>query len=88
MNIVEIENTLNEVEESIKNIRNQVDSIKAEPCVKGTHSFNVVGIISMERLMQEYIQYALEQCHGNQSQCAELLGWSRSTLWRNLKTEQ
>ncbi len=36
----------------------------------------------------EYIQYVLEQCHGNRTQAAQILGIDRVSLWRKLKKYQ
>ena len=42
-------------------------------------------IASLEEQEREYIQWALEQAHGNQTLAAQMLGIDRVSLWRKLK---
>ena len=42
-------------------------------------------VIPLEQMEQEHVQRAVEQCHGNMSRTAEMLGITRQTLYKKLK---
>ena len=42
-------------------------------------------VVSLEEQEREYIQWVLEQAHGNQTLAAQMLGIDRVSLWRKLK---
>jgi DNA-binding NtrC family response regulator len=42
-------------------------------------------VIPLEELERDYIQWVLEEAHGNQTQAAQMLGIDRVSLWRKLK---
>lgn len=42
-------------------------------------------VIPLEQMVQEHVQRAVEQCHGNMSRTAEMLGITRQTLYKKLK---
>lgn len=42
-------------------------------------------VVPLEQMEQEHVQRAMEQCHGNVSRAAELLGITRQTLYKKLK---
>ena len=39
----------------------------------------------LDQVEQEHVQRAVEQCHGNVSRAAEMLGITRQTLYKKLK---
>ena len=47
---------------------------------------NRVGV-PLDKLEQQHVHRVVEQCHGNMSRAAELLGITRQTLYRKLKTD-
>lgn len=42
-------------------------------------------VMSLDQVEQEHVQRAVEQCHGNVSRAAEMLGITRQTLYKKLK---
>ena len=50
--------------------------------------FIINGILPLDEMIDRYINYVLDKCDGNQTVCAELLGRSRSTLWRMLSNKE
>lgn len=42
-------------------------------------------VIPLEQMVQEHVQRAVDQCHGNMSRTAEMLGITRQTLYKKLK---
>ena len=42
-------------------------------------------VIPLEQMEQEHVQRAVDQCHGNMSRTAEMLGITRQTLYKKLK---
>ncbi|OGT88592.1 MAG: Fis family transcriptional regulator [Gammaproteobacteria bacterium RIFOXYA12_FULL_61_12] len=42
-------------------------------------------VMPLEELERDYIQWVLEEAHGNQTQAAQMLGIDRVSLWRKLK---
>ncbi|WP_308242366.1 response regulator [uncultured Prevotella sp.] len=42
-------------------------------------------VLPLEQMEQEHVQRAVEQCHGNMSRAAEMLGITRQTLYKKLK---
>ena len=42
-------------------------------------------VLPLEQMEQEHVQRAMEQCHGNMSQTAKMLGITRQTLYKKLK---
>ena len=42
-------------------------------------------VVPLEQMEQEHVQRAVEQCYGNVSRAAELLGITRQTLYKKLK---
>lgn len=42
-------------------------------------------VIPLEQMEQEHVQRAVDQCHGNISRTAEMLGITRQTLYKKLK---
>lgn len=42
-------------------------------------------VIPLDQVEQEHVQRAVEQCHGNVSRAAEMLGITRQTLYKKLK---
>jgi len=55
--------------------------------MRSTSSFAAKGAKSAEELNKEYAEKVLEQYGGNRSRAAEVLGISRTGLWRILKEE-
>lgn len=84
MSITQFEKTLKILEASIGKLRFELDAVKQNSSIDFNVQFTVLGCITLESLTQQYIQYAMNQCNGNQTQCAKLLGISRSSLWRHL----
>lgn len=44
-------------------------------------------VVPLDKLEQQHVHRVVEQCHGNMSRAAELLGITRQTLYRKLKTD-
>ncbi len=44
---------------------------------------NENGLISIDLLTKSYTSYVLARCGNNATKASEILGISRSTLWRN-----
>ena len=42
-------------------------------------------VMPLDQVEQEHVQRAVEQCHGNVSRAAEMLGITRQTLYKKLK---
>ena len=42
-------------------------------------------VVTLDKLEQQHVHRVVEQCHGNMSKAAELLGITRQTLYRKLK---
>lgn len=42
-------------------------------------------VIPLEQMEQEHVQRAVDQCHGNMSRTAKMLGITRQTLYKKLK---
>lgn len=42
-------------------------------------------VVTLDKLEQQYVHRVVEQCHGNMSKTAELLGITRQTLYRKLR---
>lgn len=42
-------------------------------------------VVTLDKLEQQHVHRVVEQCHGNISKAAELLGITRQTLYRKLK---
>lgn len=42
-------------------------------------------VVPLDQMEQEYVQRAVEQCRGNMSKAAEMLGITRQTLYKKLK---
>lgn len=42
-------------------------------------------VIPLEQMEQEHVRRAVDQCHGNMSRTAEMLGITRQTLYKKLK---
>lgn len=45
-------------------------------------------VIPLEQMEQEHVQRAVDQCHGNMSRTAEMLGITRQTLYKKLKKKK
>ena len=43
------------------------------------------GVVPLDQMEQEHVQRAVEQCRGNMSKAAEMLGITRQTLYKKLK---
>ncbi|MEN8175002.1 MAG: sigma-54 dependent transcriptional regulator [Pseudomonadota bacterium] len=46
------------------------------------------GSPTLQELERHYVLRVLEQCHGNRTRAAEILGIDKSTLWRKLQSYQ
>ena len=44
-------------------------------------------VVPLDKMEQQHVHRVVEQCHGNMSRAAELLGITRQTLYRKLKTD-
>ena len=44
-------------------------------------------VVPLDKLEQQHVHRVVEQCHDNMSRAAELLGITRQTLYRKLKTD-
>ena len=44
-------------------------------------------VVPLEKMEQQHVHRVVEQCHSNMSRAAELLGITRQTLYRKLKTD-
>ena len=42
-------------------------------------------VVTLDKLEQQHVHRVLEQCHGNMSKAAKLLGITRQTLYRKLR---
>lgn len=42
-------------------------------------------VVTLDKLEQQHVHRVVEQCHGNMSKAAELLGITRQTLYRKLR---
>lgn len=42
-------------------------------------------VVTLDKLEQQHVHRVVDQCHGNMSKAAELLGITRQTLYRKLK---
>lgn len=42
-------------------------------------------VVTLDKLEQQHVHCVVEQCHGNMSKAAELLGITRQTLYRKLR---
>lgn len=42
-------------------------------------------VVTLDKLEQQHVHRVVEQCHGNMSKAAKLLGITRQTLYRKLK---
>lgn len=42
-------------------------------------------VVTLDKLEQQHVHRVVEQCHGNMSKVAELLGITRQTLYRKLR---
>lgn len=42
-------------------------------------------VVTLDKLEQKHVHRVVEQCHGNMSKAAELLGITRQTLYRKLR---
>lgn len=42
-------------------------------------------VVTLDKLEQQHVHRVVEQCHGNMSKAAELLGITRQTLYRRLR---
>lgn len=42
-------------------------------------------VVTLDKLEQQHVHRVVEQCHGNMSKSAELLGITRQTLYRKLR---
>lgn len=42
-------------------------------------------VVTLDKLEQQHVYRVVEQCHGNMSKAAELLGITRQTLYRKLR---
>ena len=42
-------------------------------------------VVPLDQMEQEHVQRAVEQCRGNMSKAAEMLGITRQTLYKKLK---
>jgi len=63
------------------------------PAELAQHSVHIVrekngSLPTLAERESEYIQYVLEQCNGNRTQAAQILGIDRVSLWRKLKKYQ
>ena len=45
-------------------------------------------VMPLEQMELEHVQRAVEQCHGNMSKAAEMLGITRQTLYKKLGKSQ
>lgn len=43
-------------------------------------------VVTLDELEQQHVHRVVDQCHGNMSKAAELLGITRQTLYRKLKS--
>jgi len=43
------------------------------------------GLATLEENERQHILWVLEQCEGNKTRAAEILGIDRASLWRKLK---
>ena len=44
-------------------------------------------VVPLDKMEEQHVHRVVEQCHGNMSRAAELLGITRQTLYRKLKTD-
>lgn len=44
-------------------------------------------VVPLDKMEQQHVHRVVEQCHGNMSRAAELLGITRQTLYRKMKTD-
>lgn len=79
--IEKIKTDVKNVESKLDHIKNMLESISPESTISND-SFIINGVIPLDLVIDNYIKYAINKCDGNQTMCAELLGRSRSTLWR------